>query len=255
MLKVNLSEKLKESQKQKKSLLGDFDPNSLLLEAHQKEQKIFDSLGFKSNSITTVHKNDIKRTAMAKSIYGKVSFMGKELKALCVDYDLKLLPTSYYNGDTPIEVARLVDEFCEKHSVLPTSHNFFILAPSEMFNNEKHIPLDMDPILFYREQGRNYFGVFAEESEIFTQIYNWGNDFSFMRKYRYLLSTYEGKRGDNHSNRWLFGLSTIILFIFLSISIASSTPITALFGLAFSYFFAKFIDENIFSDTWNINII
>ena len=47
----------------------DFDPKTLLLEAHNKEQKVFKSLGFKSNSITTVHQNDVKRTTMAKSIY------------------------------------------------------------------------------------------------------------------------------------------------------------------------------------------
>lgn len=252
MLKVNLSEKLKEDQKQKESLLGDFDPNTLLLEAHQKEQKIFDSLGFKSNSITTIHKNDVKRTTMAKSIYGNVSFMGKDLKKLCVEYDLKLLPTSYYNGDVPIEVARLVDEFCEKHSVMANDNNFFILAPSEMFNNEKHIPRDMDPILFYRENNNRYRDIMAEESDLFTQIHNWGNDFSFMRKYRYFFSTYR-RTNDDSSNRALMHISLFFVLVSIISSIVFTMPFIALVGLSVAYFFASFIEEDIFNLTWNNN--
>lgn len=252
MLKVNLSEKLKENQKEKESLLGGFDPNTLLLEAHQKEQKIFDALGFKSNSITTVHKNDIKRTAMAKPIYGNASFMGKDLKKLCVEYDLKLLPTSYYNGDVPIEVARLVDEFCEKHSVMPNDNNFFILAPSEMFNNEKHIPRELDPILFYRENNSRYRDVFAEESDLFTQIYNWGNDFSFMRKFRYFLSRYR-RDNDDTSNRDLMLISLFFILASVVSSIVFTMPFIALTGLSVAYFFASFIEEDIFNLTWNNN--
>lgn len=257
MLKVNLAEKLKVGQKQKESLLGeDFDPKTLLLEAHNKEQKIFKSLGFKSNSITTVHKNDVKRTAMAKSIYGTISFLGKDLKKLCVEYDLKLLPTSYYNGDVPIEVAKLVDDFCEKHSVMANDQNFFILAPSEMFNNEKHIPRNMDPILFYREKNDNGYrsSNFAVGSDLFTQIHNWGNDFSFARKYRYLLSTYKDSIDDT-SNRTLYIISMIIFLMSFITSILSAIPIIAVCGVLISYAFCFFTDKNIFLNTWNTDKI
>jgi hypothetical protein len=257
MLKVNLAEKLKVGQKQKESLLGeDFDPKNLLLEAHNKEQKIFNSLGFKSNSITTVHKNDVKRTAMAESIYGTISFLGKDLKKLCVEYDLKLLPTSYYNGDVPIEVARLVDDFCEKHSVMANDQNFFILAPSEMFNNEKHIPRNLDPILFYREKKDNGYrsSNFAVESDLFTQIHNWGNDFSFARKYRFLLSTYKDSR-DDISNRRLFIISMIIFLTLFITSILLATPFMAVCGVIISYVTCLITNKNIFLDTWNNNKI
>lgn len=256
MLKVNLSEKLKIGQKQKESILGDdFDPKTLLLDAHNKEQKIFNSLGFKSNSITTVHKNDVKRTTMAQSIYGTISFLGKDLKELCVEYDLKLLPTSYYNGNVPIEVARLVDDFCEKHTVMANDQNFFILAPSEMFNNEKHIPKEKDPILFYREKkDGNRSNSLAYESDLFTQIHNWGNDFSFIRKYRYFLSRYKDS-SDDVSNRFLFIISMIVFLFSYITSVLSAMPMIAVVGVLLSYGVCSFTDKKIFLNTWNNNKI
>lgn len=255
MLKVNLSEKLKTDQEQKESLLEGFDPKVLLLDAYQKEQEIFNSLGFKSNSITKVHENDVKRTVMARSIYGKASFIGRDLKKLCVEYDLKLLPASYYNGDVPIEVARIVSDFCEKHSVLPNSDNFFILAPSEMFNNEKFIPRNMDPILFYREKTSQWrHEDLAQEPELFTQIHNWGNDFSFMRRYRFMISDYQKSR-DEMSNRQLTKICLFFTVLSIIASIILAMPLIAIVGFIISCFLAVGLEENIFEHTWNNNLI
>lgn len=136
--------------------------------------------------------SDIIRTKKAREIYETDVFTGSQVKELCTKFYLKICHVSDYNGPLTAELPRMVKEFCEKNNidVQNDSGHFFILAPIEQFRNIKHVPVKQDPILFYRNPEKNFTSRDTHnkvtEECVLAQVYNWGNDFSSLRKLMYM---------------------------------------------------------------------
>lgn len=169
------------------------EAETLLLGAHDKDLEVLKELHL-DHQVRYDQKRttDYRRTKKAEELYGKESYTGAQIKNLCSQYFLKMLPVGYYNGTIPSDLARTIREFCNSIGVPVKNHCFYILAPAEQFNNVEKVPRHADPILFYREPktttSRNEW---AHESDIFTQVTNWGNDFSELRRLKYWFSTYD----------------------------------------------------------------
>ena len=188
--------------------------NQLLLESVKNDDKILESLGLDHQIRYTKNLElDINRTKHSQEIYDSSVFTGKSIKELCNKYDLKILPSRYYNGSIPPELTRKITEFCKKNENLLDKdgnpfirqNSFYLLAPSEMFNTIKHVPVNEDPILLFKvDSDTGSSDMEAYESDKFIPVHYWGNDFTFLRKYKYLLSNY------NHSENMIPNINKVI---------------------------------------------
>lgn len=196
--------------------------NQLLLGAHNEDEETLRKLGLTNyNGFERKLKSDIKRTKMAEEIYSSPSFTGKQIKDLCNTYYLKCLPVSYYRGKIPSGVPGKIKKFCDDREIKINSFDFFILAPIELFKTQVYEAPDPDPIIFYRQNemyATSYGREKASEGDVFIQIENWGNDFTFMRKLHVLFDTYRNNRDENTPLKRTVMFSVLSL---ISIGIAS----------------------------------
>lgn len=195
-LENNVARKEKEAFENNEFITADIlnQTNTLLLASHNEDQQTLATLGIKHLQFEKNLVADVVRTDKVKKIYSKSAFTGKDIKYFCNLYDLRILRIDYYEGAIPAELARIVRDFCEERNITvqEARSNLFILAPTEMFQTVKHVPLRKDPILLYRDaevntSSRGYDR--AQLGEVFVQVYNWGNDFTITRKFRYLFSS------------------------------------------------------------------
>lgn len=101
------------------------------------------------------------------------------IKATCLQYGLRFLPTRYYKGALDSEIATKLDNFrvmnrgelpvtnepeCNMGGAQPTNGRpqFYIAAPSESFVLQ---PIPRDPLLFCRLNAKKFF-----------LLHKWGND-------------------------------------------------------------------------------
>lgn len=239
------------------------DTNQLLLGHHQEDEETKRALGVHTKvSYESEVTETTKRLAMHDKIYKKESFSGEFVKHLCNKYDLRILPISEYTGKVPPEMYRKVREFAEENKdkkVNISDGNFFILAPVEMFETRKvRKILDKDPILFYRESPNGTYNRTIQSNDILMNVYDWGNDFSFLRQLRYLVNDYSEYSNDGISNR----SRTIIFGILLTlIATAHLTGLVPSFGwtmvMAFASvlgYFGGTMSETKIKDLWNKDI-
>lgn len=178
------------------------EAKTLLLGAHNEDIAVLEALGLNNAVVQeSIRRDDILRSAKAEEIYSTASFTGAQIKALCNNYDLKLLPVGYYKGHVPATLPAKVKEFAERNEIKVNMYDFFILAPSELFQPQKYVdPTPKDPILFYRQRDggpTSHMPEKAEKKHVFLQVDNWGNDFTFLRSLNVLFSGYKGDRSDN----------------------------------------------------------
>ena len=234
----------------------------LLLDSHNQDNVVLEKLGLDHQiKYSKKLETDYRRGKMAEETYNKKSYSGSDIKKLCNDYDLKMLPTSDYNGEIPSDLARIVGEFCESNDIPMRSECFYILAPTEMFRTVKHVPRNLDPILFYKEPNSTTSRVEkAQTSDSFVNIHYWGNDFSPLRKFRYLFSNFKEYRSYwANKDRMIvfmiiFSLLTILNLITLFMPMAFNVTILAILtSLTVGY--SSYYKNKYLNKLWNVNKI
>lgn len=149
------------------------------------------------------------KTIQLEKVDGK-SFHIKDLRKLAENYDLKLLPLELFRGSIDSLVAKKTVDFCKERNLemssVRHSNCLFVLAPYELFKlgSSKYVKpiVEFDPLLLYRDE-RN--------SDVYTLIHKWGNDFTFLRAFRGL-----------HHKHALGHLAVDAIFFFLLASIVLS---------------------------------
>lgn len=218
---MNLTKEL-EKKAAERVVLKDFNPKALLLDAHNEDIKTYNDIGLKENIFIDADETKAKRLAKAEAIYNQRAFEGSEIKDLCEKYHLKLLPLSDYQGEIPSDLAKQIREFGENINSTPAEmrSHLFVLAPPHLFKTTKDlkpVKLLKDPILFYRDPNNHRSGWRSEETDIFTQICNWGNDFSWFRRFAVLNdSIYDGQDSTVQGTVWV---TFICLFLFYTVCI------------------------------------
>jgi len=233
------------------------DSKHLFLETEDKDLKTLEFLGLDHfHRYEKQLKEDVIRTKRSKEIYAKESFTGAEVKALCLEYDLRILGTRLYNGLIPTDLARIVQEFSAKHKDVSMS-NFFILAPEEMFNTIKHVPQKLDPILFFVPDTTHSNSI-SEQSTCIA-VHDWGNDFTAIRKIKWFFNGYvHNAEHVSNKTRSLLISVVLVLTIFASLFVTGPPAIFTLIVLAAIpiYFFVSAnirYKKNYLIDLWNTN--
>jgi hypothetical protein len=238
------------------------EAETLLLGAHDAELKVLETLGLDHQvQYDNMRRDDYRRTKKAEELYGNQSFTGSQIKELCGIYFLKMLPVSHYNGTIPSDMGRLINEFCKEKGVELRKECFFILAPVEQFENIKHVPRKADPILFYREPNEYTSRVSeASEKDVFTQVLNWGNDFSELRRFKYWFSSYDSRKySDDFHMSYLN--STLIAIVLIGMSLLNGVVwdnfYTSLFFLipAAIIMLSNSLSNPNINEEWNTNRI
>lgn len=206
---------------------------------------------------------DIKRTELAQERYNQSIYSGAEIKELCNTYDLRILPANYYNGSIPVDLARKIKAFCEEQDIIIRQNSFYILAPTEQFKTLKHVPISADPILFYLDgsaESSSSYERSIKESDKLINVHYWGNDFSFLRKFKWLVTTYR-YRDDHWSNLGRTICALIPFVLALTFIIFANFPLPLFFsilgcGISFWLFYASLRYKNYYMDElWNTNKI
>jgi len=208
-LKETLEKTNEKSKKEQDALLalsGLGEIKGLLAYDSQRDAEIISSLGINSVNATL---NEVKAKSIelekAEKFYEQTVFEEEQIKTLCLDYNLKFLPTSLFIGAFSVEVAAkiknlektitksripemaakrnlTIEEYLEtddsKREFNFDTHQlktkFFIMAPGKMFNLEKRPKpakiVDYDPILFYKTEENKY-----------VMVHKWGQDFTIFR--------------------------------------------------------------------------
>lgn len=238
--------------------------NQLLLSSHKEDEETKRALQIHSkvsyeNEVT----DTVKRLKIHDDIYKQESFSGAQIKQLCNKYDLRILPISEYTGKVPPELYRKVREFAEANkteNVLISDSNFFILAPVELFETRKvRKILDKDPILFYKTPSNNTYSRKVDKSDVLINVYDWGNDFSFLRKLRYLWNDHKEYSNDGISNRTrtiIFLTSfTLLALIHISGLMPYFVATMCLAIIMSMIYIGGVLTEDKIEDLWNTNEI
>ncbi len=172
---------------------------SLLSHEEAREREILSMLGvdacvkqYEDKQSLYLEKQDLKKK------YATDIFHIDQIKELCVNYNLRFLPSQLYQGWIDTELGPKVKRFIAEKKVsdydLETS--FFVMAPEKEFElkNIEEIPQQYDPLLFYRIDEVHY-----------CLVHQWGSDLSTWR----FISAFR-KRSFFHSQVNLF---FVIFFI------------------------------------------
>lgn len=168
---------------------------TLLLHSHNEDLTILHELGLDHHILCENEiKQDISKSDTIQELYKRESFRGTQIKELCKTYSLKMLHLHKYNGPVPDTLAAVIRDFEKVNKDIKLKqNNLFILAPMEQFKKVSKVKnMTINMMLFYREDNSySSYLVNAEESDIFSNIHSFGEDFSFLRKYKILFNNKE----------------------------------------------------------------
>lgn len=186
--------------------------------------------------------------------YGKEIFHIDQIKEICVDYDLRLLNTQYFQGWVDTELGSKLRNFVDEQNIPEheLKSSFFIMAPTHQFRIEEKIrsPKTYDPVLFYRIDDENYL-----------LIHQWGKELNWMR---YI--TAFPKRSFLHSQIHYFVVAFAIIMVALSVFNLTSLVMAIGMALGLSSMFIflrhryltneneKDINEPYNVNLWNTNL-
>ena len=183
-MKVNPLKKLQDAREanveENKNLISEVQ---LLLDtAGQEEREALRIVGLEHHVVHAENTRgvEIERKKFEEE-YASSSFTESEVKALCMKYDLRMLPTRLFIGKLDGEVASKLKAFVSKHKseIGNYSDNFYIIAPPKAFmlENQPPKPRRIDPILLYRVPGER-----NRQENQYVLIHKWGKDFTLYRR-------------------------------------------------------------------------
>lgn len=128
----------------------------------------------------------IREYAELNKVYDGNVFTESQIKALCIKYNLRFLPTSYYKGsidpETPIKIREFESIINKQIQDKGINHycysdiDYYIAAPKRAFKLEVK---PKDPLLFARISKDHY-----------VLVHKWGNDLSVFRRVSGFFSCY-----------------------------------------------------------------
>lgn len=201
-----------------KAKLSNFKKNNeteiLLLEAPKEDLSLLKEIGFDfSLQEVEKEKNQIDALIGLEKIYNKPVYLGEDIKKLCIEYDLRLLPVNNFKGNADPSLIKIIKDFAENSKTdvsLMGYERFFILAPEEYFFSDKPVKSLKNCTIFYREENRNK----AYEDQKFIKIHSWGENYSPLRKFNFLLDQSAPKRDMDYATGFILLIFlTIFLFV------------------------------------------
>jgi len=203
-LKEELDKKREDSQKNADGFLKEAQ---LLLESNTQQEKKALRIAKLDNHIRAVESKrgvEIERKKIEDE-YGNSAFTSEEIKDLCVKYDLRMLPTSRFNGQLDSQITYKLRAFIDAHEneMGNASSDFYVIAPSNAFDLDGRPAkpfVAIDPILVWK----------APREDKYVYIHKWGKDFTFLRRLRGMFFESEASMWSFTTSFWIITLSTIL---------------------------------------------
>jgi hypothetical protein len=254
---MNLSEKLREQNRMDeiRMELQLKEVKSLLSHEEAREREILSALGVDScvKQFEEKQAGYLERQSL-KQKYSTEIFHIDQIKNLCMDYDLRFLPSKLFKGWIDTELGPKVKRFISEKNIsdYDLEKSFYVMAPAKQFELTKieSVPKQYDPLLFYRIDDSHY-----------CLVHQWGTDLS---DFRYLWAF--KKKSFFHSQIHLFFmlfLSIMCLLGFFAIASLSAALIIGLIAAA-GFTLLRFgyltndneadLDEKYTANLWNKNI-
>jgi hypothetical protein len=237
-MKVSIEKELEKKVQSQKLTFDPVNEVKLLMESHETEKtRILRGLS-NSSQFSRVEKLMGKQMDLEKleNTYDGRVYTIEQIKDLCIDYNLRFLPSRYFTGSFDIEVAGKILEFSSKTNTsvdeYTLKNSFFVMAPQEMFTlkDEKYITKrELDPAIFYKIDDTHY-----------RLIHKWGDDFTIFR----LLMGYRFRSWWHH--QWFNTTMVLPIFALITIMLFGSKnvfdhPISlTLFTITMSFLFSYF---------------
>ncbi|MGK7395007.1 MAG: hypothetical protein ACNS62_10555 [Candidatus Cyclobacteriaceae bacterium M3_2C_046] len=253
---MNLVDKLrKQNELDQRKMQQQLDvAKQLLAHDESREREILGKMGIDS---CVKQYEDKKSTYLEKlnliKKFGNDVFHIDQIKNMCVDYDLRFLPTQYFRGLIDTELGTKMRNFMEHNKIndYDLEHKFFIMAPTRQFEiQEVEIQTNQyDPLMFYKIDDEHYY-----------LVHQWGKELNPLR----YISAFR-KRSFFHSQIHYLAVSFVVILAVLGlVSIATLGLALALaVGGALSFIFIRYryvkndntrdINESYNVNLWNTN--
>lgn len=149
----------------------------LLVSATEAEERnALDKLGLKDRTHDLQEPKTVflERQKWENEFDGRV-YTRKEIKNLCLDYNLRILKSSNYaKSQIDTKAGRKIVDFCKAYKIdldsYSAANNFYILAPISDFKKINRNSAPNNPVLFYKLDDEHY-----------RIVHKWGSDFSILR--------------------------------------------------------------------------
>lgn len=178
-MKVSIEKELEKKVQNEKTVFDPVKEVKLLMESNDIEKARI-LRGLSNNSqFSRVEKMVGKQMDLEKleNAYDGRVYTIEQIKDLCVDYNLRFLPSAYFTGSFDVEVAGKISEFSKRTNTpiedYTLRNSFYVMAPEEMFmlKDEKYISKkELDPAIFYKIDNQHY-----------RLVHKWGDDFTIFR--------------------------------------------------------------------------
>ncbi|WPP48529.1 hypothetical protein [Catalinimonas niigatensis] len=174
---MNLQDELIQAdRKRQQHFLSTFsltEVQEVLLKESKKEQKALRHMGLSANPIEKQKHHGLWQTQLNQHYRGEV-FHVDDVRQVCMEYHMRMLPSHLYRGPVDPEFAVKVKNFQRTHHLSDeeVSKEFFIVAPAKAFElEERQRPVvDLDPVLLYRI-----------DDNFFKLVHQWGCDLTLSR--------------------------------------------------------------------------
>jgi len=206
-MKVSIEKELQKKVQSEKNSIDPIKEVKLLMESNDMEKsRILRGLSNNSqfNRVEKLVGKQMDLEKLENAYDGRV-YTIEQIKDLCIDYNLRFLPSPYFTGSFDVEVAGKILEFSKKTNTsvddFSLRNSFFVMAPEEMFKlkDEKYISKkELDPAIFYKI-----------DSEHYRLIHKWGDDFTILR----LLMGYRFRSWWHH--QWFNTIMVLPIFALL----------------------------------------
>jgi hypothetical protein len=219
---MNLAEKLREQNRTDEIRMERQlkEVKSLLSHEEAREREILAVLGVDScvKQFEDKQAGYLTRQSL-KNKYSTEIFHISQIKNLCLDYDLRFLPSKLFKGWIDTELGPKVKHFIDEKKIsdydLETS--FYVMAPAKQFELVKieSVPQQYDPLLFYK----------IDDSH-FCLVHQWGSDLGNLR----FLSAFR-KKTFFHSQIHLFFMLFLGIMSLLGFFAIASLSAALIIGL------------------------
>lgn len=235
---MNLQDELIRSDRRRQRVLGQKFSISDLKEVLQKDVQAEEasriSMGLASNQLLAEQQSWLKQIQLNEHYQGGI-FCLDDVRQLCMDYSMRMLPAHLYRGPLDPMFGPKVKNFQRQHKLSDeeVEENFYIVAPPEAFELEKRQRpvLDLDPVLLYKVNDNFY-----------KLVHQWGNDLNVLR----YVSSWKRRDLWNMTLHWFLMtfMVTMLLLGFFVDSLGNAVTLSLLIsGLIGWMYYSSFRDS------------
>jgi len=235
---MNLHDELihadKKRQMRNQSICSLAEIQEMLQQESRQEQQALHYLGLAANTKERKRQHWIQQLKLNEQYQGGV-FHVEDVRKVCMQYNMRMLPSRLYRGPIDTEFAPKVKKFQQNYQLSEEAlaEDFYIMAPPKTFElEERQRPVvDLDPVLLYKLDDSYY-----------KLVHQWGSELNPLR----YVSSWKKRDLSNMTTHWfvMSFMVTMLLLGFLVDSLSSALTLAMLIaGLIAWMYYSSFRDN------------